>query len=199
MRGTGKQVEDESAPSTWLLAWTEGPRGRRLDHHHARHPPRTRRLIHNRNRRSPVVDFPIAASTRDASRCRWAPYWRRRSASTSGKQTGENSLFLQPACDADGWRSCLGGPLFCRLVRYCPAATTRHRHRSPQAPTPANGFSYRHAIGQGRSSGGLVPSTATGVDVDQAIRYTLPEELTLRELRVHVEQTGMRTGSRCWW
>jgi len=79
-----------------------------------------------------------------------------------------------------------------RLVRHCLAASAQYRCRSPQAPTSPDGFPDRRTPSQERSSGLLgAAAMPTWRSADQYA--TLPNELTLRKVRVCVLQTRFRT------
>ena len=155
MRDTGKQVEDES-PETWL--W-HGRKVRVVDGSTITMPdtPANQAAYPQQKSQKPGCGFPIARilvifslSVGTVLEAAIGKY--------KGKQTGENSLFRElyrrwPKATLS-WRtaiSAVGATL--RLL-----LATRRRHGGSQTSTPANGLSHGQAIGQGRSSGGLVPA-----------------------------------------
>jgi len=62
-------------------------------------------------------------------------------------------------------------PLFQRLVRHCLATPARHRRRSPQASSSSDRLSHGRAVGQRRPLGFLDQTATTEMDVGRAVRH----------------------------
>ena len=151
------------------LAWAKGPRGGRLDRHHARHAGESGGLSADE-----IAEARLRLSHRPNPGDLFALGGHRVGGGdrqVQGEADGRKQLVSRASPDAGRRRRGAGGPLFQRLVRYCAAAATRRRHRGSQASTPAHGLSHGQAVGQGRSSGCLVPAATADVDVGRAVRH----------------------------
>ena len=169
MRGTGKQIEDES-PTTWL--WL-GRKVRAVDgstitmpdtpENQAAYPQQKAakarlRLSHCPN---PGHLFALGGDCIGGG-----------DRQVQGQADRRKQLVSRTLLFVGRRRRGPGRPLFQRLVRSCLAAATRHRRGDSQTPTPANGLSHGHAIGQRRSLGFVGTTATTEMDDGRAVRHT---------------------------
>jgi hypothetical protein len=191
VRETGKQVEDES-PQTWL--W-HGRRVRVVDGSTITMPdtPENQGAYPQQNTQKPGCGFPIArilvifslaaGTVLDAAIGKY-----------QGKQTGENSLFRKlydVMGDGDviladryfsGWSD-----IALPLARGIDIVVRKHQHRPTDFRTGERLGKDDHLISWRR------PARPKWMSVEQYA--TLPDELTLREVRIRVVQKGFRTQS----
>jgi hypothetical protein len=191
VRDTGKQVEDES-PRTWL--W-HGRKVRVVDGSTITMPDTAanQAAYPQMKAQKPGCGFPIARilvifslSAGTVLEAAIGKY--------KGKQTGENSLFrrLYDALDksdiilADryfsGWSD-----IALPLVRGIDIVVRKHQHRVTDFRTGKRLGKDDHLVFWTR------PQRPTWMSAEQYA--ALPEELTLREVRIRVAQSGMRTRS----
>jgi hypothetical protein len=191
MRDTGKQVEEES-PHTWL--W-HGRKVRVVDGSTITMPdtPANQAAYPQMKAQKPGCGFPIARilvifslSAGTVLEAAIGKY--------KGKQTGENSLFrrLYDALDksdiilADryfsGWSD-----IALPLARGIDIVVRKHQHRATDFRTGKRLGKDDHLVFWTR------PQRPKWMSAEQYA--TLPEELTLREVRIRVAQRGMRTRS----
>ena len=192
-RDAGRQAEEES-PETWL--W-HGRKVRVVDgvhHHHARHRRRIRRPIHSRKLKSPAVVFPIARILVIFS-LSVGTVLGSVDRKIQGQTDRRKQLVSRTSRYVDGRRHHPCGPLFQRLVRYCSC-------RSSVASTSwfaSTNFAIRISARAGDWAETITwfvwrrPQRPTWMSAEQYA--DLPEELTLREVRVRVLQKGFRTRS----
>jgi len=191
VRDTGKQVENES-PETWL--W-HGRKVRVVDGSTVTMPdtPKNQAVYPHIKSQMPGCGFPIARiltifslSVGTVLEAAIGQY--------KGKQTGENSLFRQlydvlAKGDVVLADRCFSGwcDIALALARGVDLVVRKHQLR----PTD-----FRRGKRLGRDDHLVVwsrPQRPTWMSVEQY--ETLPEELTLREVRIRVEQKGFRTKS----
>jgi hypothetical protein len=191
MRETGKQVEDES-PRTWF--W-HGRKVRVVDGSTITMPDtaENQAVYPQQKTQKPGCGFPIARilvifslSVGTALEAAIGQY--------QGKQTGENSLFrkLYDALDdgdivlADryfsGWSD-----IALPLGRGIDIVVRKHQHRATDFRTGERLGKDDHLVFWKR------PQQPKWMSVEQYA--TLPDELTLREIRIRVAQKGFRTKS----
>ena len=191
VRDTGKQVEDES-PQTWL--W-HGRKVRVVDGSTITMPdtPENQAAYPQQKTQKPGCGFPIARilvifslSAGTVLEAAIGKYKASRPAKTVCF-AGFTSIGRR--------RRGPGGPLFQRLERHCLAAAARHRRGDPQASTSPHGLSHGQASGQRRPLGSSGPDRNDRRWMSAEQYATLPDELTLREVRIRVAQKGFRTRS----
>ena len=191
VRDTGRQVEEES-PATWL--W-HGRKVRVVDGSTITMPDtaENQAVYPQQKTQKPGCGFPIARilvifslSVGTVLEAAIGKY--------QGKQTGENSLFrkLYDALDegdivlADryfsGWSD-----IALPLGRGIDIVVRKHQHRATDFRTGKRLGKDDHLVFWKR------PQRPKWMSVEQYA--TLPDELTLREVRIHVAQKGFRTKS----
>jgi putative transposase len=191
VRGTGKQIEDET-PETWL--W-HGRRIRVADGSTITMPdtPENQAAYPQQKSQKPGCGFPIARilvvfslSVGTVLEAAIGQY--------QGKQTGENSLFRQlypTLAEGDmvladryfsGWFD-----IALLRQRGVDMVVRKHQLRPTDFRTGQRLGKEDHLVIWSR------PARPSWMSVDQYL--TLPATLTLREVRVHVSQPGMRTKS----
>jgi hypothetical protein len=191
VRETGKQVEDESAKA-WL--W-HGRKVRVVDGSTITMPdtPENQAAYPQQKTQKPGCGFPIARILVIFSLAA-GTVLEAAIGKYQGKQTGENSLFrkLYDALDegdiilADryfsGWSD-----IALPLARGIDIVVRKHQHRPTDFRTGERLGKDDHLISWTR------PARPKWMSVEQYA--TLPGNLTLREVRIHVVQKGFRTQS----
>ena len=189
VRDTGKQVEDES-PERWL--W-HGRKVRVVDGSTITMPdtPENQAAYPQQNTQKPGCGFPIArilvifslaaGTVLDAAIGKY-----------QGKQTGENSLFRKLYDVMDDGDVILADRYFSGwsdialpLARGIDIVVRKHQHRPTDFRTGKRLGKDDHLISWMR------PARPKWMSVEQYA--TLPDELTLREVRIRVVQKGFRT------
>ena len=191
MRGTGKQVEDES-PETWL--WHRR-KVRVVDGSTITMPdtPANQAAYPQQKSQKPGCGFPLARilvifslSAGTVLEAAIGKY--------KGKQTGENSLFRELHATLAEGAVVLADRYFSGwcdiallLQRGVDIVVRKHQLRRTDFRTGQRLGKEDHLVAWSR------PERPTWMSAEQYA--TLPGELTLRELRIRVTQPGMRTRS----